>query len=106
MISMRVSGTHRRIQRTRRDRLCRRKQGGLLRGVHPHSTGCGVVAVDLQTGEQLWRHQLKGLGPINHSQYRNQVVLEIDESTVRVLGKESAGRSVEYVDRDSGRTVA
>jgi hypothetical protein len=72
---------------------------------HPHSTGCEVVAVDLKTGKQLWRHDLKGLGPIAHSKYRNQVVLEIDELTVRVLGKESAGRYLEYVDRDSGRTV-
>jgi hypothetical protein len=72
---------------------------------HPHSSGCEVVALSLETGKQLWRHQLKGLGPISHSKYRNQVVLEIDELTVHVIGKESAGRYIEYVDRDSGRTV-
>jgi hypothetical protein len=72
---------------------------------HPHSTGCEVVAINLETGKQLWRHPLKGMGSISHSKYRNQVILDIDELTVRVLGKESAGRYVEYVDRESGRTV-
>jgi hypothetical protein len=71
----------------------------------PIASGCAVVAVDLTTGEQLWRAELRGLGPVDHSKYRNRVILDVDRNAVRVLGKESSGRYIEYLDRKSGRTV-
>lgn len=72
----------------------------------PWSSGCAVVAFDLNAKKQLWRADLKGLGGIDHSKYRNEVRMEVlDGDTLRVFGKESAGRYVEFVDRGTGKTI-
>jgi len=73
---------------------------------HPSSSGCSVVAFDLKSKKQLWKCDLKGLGGIDHSKYRNEVRMELlDDDTLRVFGKESAGKYVEIVDRGTGTTV-
>jgi hypothetical protein len=73
---------------------------------HGSSSGCAVVAFDLAAKKQLWRADLKGLGPITHFKYRNEVRLEVlDDDTLRVFGKESFGRYVEIVSRTTGKTV-
>jgi|ERR1043166_4406228 hypothetical protein len=73
---------------------------------HQASTGCQVIAIDLTTGKQLWKTRLKGLGPISHFRYRNQVNLDLeDRDTLRIFGRESAGGYVELVDRKTGKTV-
>lgn len=72
---------------------------------HPMSTGCAVVAMDLKTGKQLWRTTLKGLGPVKHFKYYNAVALDVDEGALRVVGKESQGRYIEFVDRENGTTL-
>jgi len=69
------------------------------------STGCNVVAVDLTNGKQLWKTGLKGLGPINHSSYSNAVALELVEGAVKVLGHESKGDYIEFVEMKEGKTV-
>lgn len=72
----------------------------------PSSSGCTVVAFDLNAKKQLWKQHLKGLGPIDHSKYRNEVRMDVlDRDTIQVFGKESSGRYVEIVDRTSGKTV-
>jgi hypothetical protein len=63
------------------------------------------VAWDLKAKKQLWKTNLKGLGGIIHFQYHNAVNLDLDGQAVRVRGKESAGRYIEYVDRKTGKTV-
>src|SRR5262249_22606503 len=61
----------------------------------PHSSGCAVEAYDLKARKRLWRSELKGLGPIDHSKYFNAVRLEaVDGKALAVYGKESAGRYV------------
>jgi hypothetical protein len=71
-----------------------------------HSSGCAVVAYDLKGRKQLWRAELKGLGPVDHSKYFNAVRLEpVDGKVLAVHGKESAGRYVEFVALRSGKTV-
>jgi hypothetical protein len=71
----------------------------------PVSSGCEVVAFDLKAKKQLWKTHLKGLGPIGHTRYRNDVMLDLDGQAVRVRGKESAGRYIEFIDRRTGKTV-
>jgi hypothetical protein len=71
----------------------------------PSATGCSLVAFDLGAKKQLWKTPLKGLGPIAHFRYSNRVTLDLDGTALRVYGKESAGRYVEYVDRKTGKTV-
>jgi len=34
-----------------------------------------------------------------------QALLDVDEVAVRIVGMESSGRYVEYVDRETGRSV-
>ena len=73
---------------------------------HPSSTGCAVVAYDLKNKKQLWKTDLKGLGPIAHFRYSNSVTLEIiNNDAVRVFGNESAGQYLEIVDLKTGKTV-
>jgi hypothetical protein len=72
----------------------------------PISSGCALVAFDLGMRKQLWKCQLKGLGPIDHTKYRNEVRLDVlPDGTLRVYGHESAGDYVEYVDGKTGKTV-
>ena len=73
---------------------------------YPSRTGCSVVAFDLKNKKQLWKTDLKGLGPIDHFRYSNSVNLEIiNNDAVRVFGNESAGQYLEIVDIKSGKTV-
>jgi hypothetical protein len=72
---------------------------------HQMSTGCAIVAMDLKTGKQLWKKNLKGLGPIDHFKYYNAVTLDLDDGAVRAIGKESQGRYIEFVDRETGQTL-
>ena len=72
---------------------------------HFMSTGCQVVAMDLKTGKQLWRTTLKGLGPIRHFKYFNAVAMELDDGALRIVGKESQGRYIEFVDLETGKTL-
>jgi hypothetical protein len=70
------------------------------------SSGCAVVAYDLKARKRLWRTNLKGLGPIDHSKYFNAVRMEpVDGQVLAVYGKESAGRYVEFVSLKTGKTV-
>jgi hypothetical protein len=69
------------------------------------ASGCALVAYDLKAGKQLWRTGLRGLGPVGHSRYRNEVDLAVADGVVTVYGRESAGRYVERVDATTGRTL-
>ena len=73
---------------------------------HPSSSGCAVVAFDLKSGKELWKTNLRGLGPIAHTKYHNAVILDVLPRAVRVRGMESAGKYLEYVDLETGKTVA
>ena len=73
---------------------------------HSLATGCRVVAVDLTTGKELWKVNLKCLGVRFHTKYSNQVNLCVQDMTaLRVLGLESEGAYIEFVDRKTGKTV-
>ena len=72
----------------------------------PTRTGCTLVAFDLKKQKQLWKTDLKGLGPVAHTGYSNAVNLEIiNNEAVRVFGNEAAGQYVEFVDLNTGKTV-
>jgi hypothetical protein len=71
----------------------------------PSSSGCAVAAYDLRKKKQLWKANLKGLGPIKHFKYHNAVNLDLEKQAVCVRGKESAGRYIEFVDLKTGKTV-
>jgi hypothetical protein len=68
--------------------------------------GCTLIAIDLTTGEEVWRNQLLAVGLVGHSRYSNKVRLELGDDVVRVWGDESAGRYVEVVDLAGGETFA
>jgi hypothetical protein len=72
---------------------------------HPSSSGCTLVAFDLASKKELWKSHLKGIGPIDHTKYRNLVALDFVGGAVKVLGNESAGDYVEFVDLKTGKTV-
>jgi hypothetical protein len=80
--------------------------GGLYRAeFHPHSSGCAVAAY-VPKGERLWRSELKGLGPVDHSKYFNAVRVEaVGRDALAVYGKETSGRYVEIVSLQTGRTL-
>jgi hypothetical protein len=73
---------------------------------HRMSTGCSVIAFELKAGKKLWQVNLKGMGPISHSKYRNTVRMEkYDDTAFAVYGDESAGKYVELVEYTTGRTL-
>jgi hypothetical protein len=72
---------------------------------NPISDGCSLVARDLTNAKELWKTPLQGIGPTPHSKYRNQVSLDWAEGALRVLGHESAGNYVEFVEPKAGKTV-
>lgn len=69
------------------------------------SCGGHIVAVDLATGNQLWREPLLAVGLWEHSKYLNEMNLQSDGRTLTVFGKESCGRYVEIKDAATGRTL-
>jgi hypothetical protein len=72
----------------------------------PRTTGCSVVAFDFKAKKELWKTKLKGIRVRLHSEYENQVTIEMTTSgAILVNGKESFGRYIEYVDMKSGKTV-
>jgi len=73
---------------------------------NPISTGCTVVAFDRQANKQLWETELKGIGPVGHSKYRNEVRMGVlDDDTLVVYGDEAYGKYIEILDRKTGKTV-
>ena len=69
------------------------------------STGCTLVAFDLANKKELWKTDLKGIGPIQHKKYLNLVALDFAGDAVKVLGQETAGDYIEFVDIKTGKTV-
>jgi hypothetical protein len=78
----------------------------------PYASGCKVVAYDLKSSKKLWDQPLKGLGPIAHFRYRNQVTLAIEKHptaaawAVVITGLESAGKYLELLDPRTGKQLA
>ncbi|HMF18555.1 MAG TPA: hypothetical protein VKE98_15195 [Gemmataceae bacterium] len=72
----------------------------------PIATGCKVVALDLKSGQRLWKSRLQGIGPTGHSQYLNLVNIETDGERIIVAGNEAHGRYIEHVDCETGKTLA
>ena len=68
------------------------------------SSGCAVIAIDLGTRKQLRWTAFKGLGPIEHFKYFNAIALDVDDGAIRVDTMQNPGRSIEFVDRESGKT--
>ena len=72
----------------------------------PGDSGGSVVAVDLNSGAVQWASPLVALGgPVMHSTYLNQILLDADAHAVRVYGKEEFGHYVEIKDAATGTTV-
>jgi outer membrane protein assembly factor BamB len=69
------------------------------------TTGCTVVAFDLEKGKELWRTKLMALGSIAHSQYLNRAAIDVNKQNVIVRGNESLGKYMEYLDVKTGATV-
>ena len=69
------------------------------------STGCCVLALNLSSWETLWERELKGLGSVGHSRYRNKVQMSIIESYLVIFGWESDGKYIEILDPVSGDLV-
>jgi hypothetical protein len=71
----------------------------------PITTGCHLVARDLQEKKQLWKVRLKGVKVYGHSRYSNAVTLDLEGDALCVHGKESVGNYIEYVSCKSGKTL-
>lgn len=73
---------------------------------NPIASGAELIALRSDTGDELWRVNVEGLGPIPHSQYLNAVELQQIDGMIVVFGWESGGRYVEAHDRKTGRMVS
>ena len=73
---------------------------------HRNATGCEIRAVDLAEGTTLWSTQLKGVGPVEHSKYRNRINLSLSDGKITIYGNESSGQYIEILDLKSGETIS
>lgn len=71
----------------------------------PMATGASATAYDRATGREQWRAPLRGLGPISHSGYMNDVRVRVVGDRIVVYGWEAGGRYVEVLDLATGRTL-
>lgn len=69
------------------------------------ASGGEIVAIDLSSGKEIWRHRIKGLGPIAHSVYSSRIILNVEKDEVVIYGSESYGRYIERIDRANGQIV-
>ena len=70
------------------------------------SSGCELRAYDLDKQKEIWRKQLRGIGLIDHSKYRNMINLEIRKDVVVVYGNEMAGQYIEVRRLENGELVS
>lgn len=70
------------------------------------SSGAEIVAVDLETGKQLWKSSVLGIGPVTHFAYTNALTLRAHSKGVMVYGNEALGQYFEVKDPDTGVTIA
>ena len=71
------------------------------------TTGCTIVALDLDAKKELWRTALEAMGFIDHSKYTNfGVSLRFEQEALRIDGRETAGRYIEFLDLRTGKTLA
>jgi hypothetical protein len=80
---------------------------------HGASSGCTIAAYDLTTGKKAWSKPLEGLGPIDHSKYRNKVAMAVekhpdskDAFALVITGWEAAGGYIEVIDLGTGKQLA
>jgi hypothetical protein len=79
---------------------------------NPIATGCKVVAYDLVTGNKAWERHLEGIGPVEHSKYRNRVAMSVEKHSSEnhfalvITGWEASGRYIEVLDLLSGKQLA
>ncbi len=72
------------------------------------SSGCKIVAYDLEQQKLLWESQLKAAIPLNgHSRYQNEVRFGpvLHNEALVVFGDESYGRYIEIIDLKTSETV-
>ncbi|WAS97326.1 PQQ-binding-like beta-propeller repeat protein [Nannocystis punicea] len=62
------------------------------------ASGVELFAVDTASGTRVREVGVRGLGPIDHSEYYNEVALDVLHGHVVVRGREAAGRYIEIVD--------
>ena len=89
--------------------VCTRWKQTLYIAAHSSiATGCTVIALDLNTGKELWNTRLCGTGPtpFMHSKYSNAINIETDGKRVIIFGKEDDGRYAESLDITTGATLA
>ena len=79
----------------------------LVYSIHsPIATGVQITAYDLSVGKIQWQTHLKGVGPVSHSKYRNQINLVVNDGVVTVYGKESSGHYIEKLNLSSGELIS
>lgn len=72
---------------------------------HYSGSGCQLRCVDLTTGEARWTTPLHGIGIVQHSLYLNRITLRVGKEAIRVVGNESMGQYIEFVDATTGEIL-
>lgn len=88
-----------------RSTFCRRGDRLYFADYSAIASGCVIVAYDLLNGKEIWRKELKGLGDVTHSKYRNRVIVTIESERIVVRSIETYGAYVECLAQDDGRQL-
>ena len=83
------------------------------------TAGCTVVAYGLDDGKEIWRKALDQAKPMGHSGYYNKVIMKLltgrtypdskkegGASTIKIIGMESYCDYVQYLDAETGKSLA
>jgi hypothetical protein len=77
------------------------------------SSGCRVLAYDLTTGKKAWAQPLEGIGPVDHTKYRNKVAMSVEKHPTAkeafalvITGWEAFGAYYEVIDLTTGKQLA
>jgi len=70
------------------------------------ATGATLTRFATSVGRVEWSTPLQAMGPIEHSKYRNEVQVAIEDGNPVVYGHEALGGYTEIVDAPTGKTIA
>ena len=62
------------------------------------SSGCELIAYNLEEKEEIWRVKLQGLNDLPHSEYINAINMECRRGDIVVFGNEAYGQYIEVID--------
>ena len=70
----------------------------------PIATGSDLICVDIYSGQEIWRADVKQLS-IGHSKYSNNVFIKLIDNKIILAGNEAGGNYIQVIDAHTGKSL-